>query len=75
MENPRPTRINPDGFFDEADALRLHQLRLLEWMATAGRKRFVEDVQQTPPHDALGVPELWKLTMGIDPGPGSSSAS
>jgi superfamily II DNA or RNA helicase len=69
MENPRPTRINPDGFFDEADALRLHQLRLLEWMATAGRKRFVDDVQQTPPHDALGVPELWKLTMGIDPRP------
>jgi superfamily II DNA or RNA helicase len=69
MENTRPTRIDPDSFFDEADALRLHQLRLLEWMATAGRKRFVEDVQPTAPPDAMGVPELWKLTMGIDPRP------
>ena len=69
METSRPTRINTDRFFDEADALRLHQLRLLEWMATAGRKRFVEDVQQTPPHDAVGVPDLWKLTLGIDPRP------
>ena len=69
MENTRARAMNVDCLFDDADALRLHQLRLLEWMATAGRKRFVEEVQQAEPHAPMGVPESWKLTMGIEPRP------
>ena len=43
MENTREPRMDPDSLFGDAEALRLHQLRLLEWMVTAGRKRFVDD--------------------------------
>jgi superfamily II DNA or RNA helicase len=55
--------------FHSPDQLMLHQLRLLEWMATTGRKRFIdEDVPTeevvTPPSV---LPEKWQLTRGIKP--------
>lgn len=55
--------------FHSPEQLMLHQLRLLEWMATTGRKRFVaEDASAeeaaTEP-DAL--PDKWQLTKGIQP--------
>src|SRR5438034_7480659 len=39
-------RMDLDNLFGDAEELLLHQLRLLEWMDTAGRKRIVDD---TPP--------------------------
>ncbi len=47
----------------------LHQLRLLEWMATTGRKRFVDEDIESSDHDKQPsvVPEKWELTKGIEP--------
>lgn len=47
----------------------LHQLRLLEWMATTGRKRFVEDEAESndTQKQPSVLPEKWELTKGIEP--------
>jgi hypothetical protein len=47
----------------------LHQLRLLEWMATTGRKRFVDEdasAEETATEPAA-LPDKWQLTKGIQP--------
>lgn len=55
--------------FYSQQQLMLHQLRLLEWMATTGRKRFFD--QDLAPEDAKTifsvVPEQWILTKGVEP--------
>lgn len=61
--------MDPDSLFGKEEALALHQLRLLEWMATTGRKRFVEEVQPAAPSEPLAIPVTWKLTKGIEPLP------
>jgi len=38
-------------------------------MATAGRKRFVDEVPPAPLRDAQPPPEVWKLTKGVEPHP------
>jgi superfamily II DNA or RNA helicase len=55
--------------FHRPEQLMLHQLRLLEWMATTGRKRFVDDaIESEPVTKQLAVlPEKWQLTKGITP--------
>lgn len=50
--------------FGDAESLVLHQLRLLEWMATAGQKRMETGERQTPA-EAAPIPERWQLTRGI----------
>ena len=55
--------------FHSSEQLMLHQLRLLEWMATTGRKRFIdEDVpaEETATESSV-LPEKWQLTQGIQP--------
>ena len=55
--------------FHSPDQLMLHQLRLLEWMATTGRKRFVDEDLATDEvtSEPSIVPEQWQLTKGIEP--------
>ncbi|MDM4018173.1 DEAD/DEAH box helicase [Roseiconus lacunae] len=55
--------------FHSTERLMLHQLRLLEWMATTGRKRFVDDETDDTDEEKKPsiVPEEWELTRGIDP--------
>jgi superfamily II DNA or RNA helicase len=60
-------RISIDSIFDDNDALLLHQLRLREWMASAGRKRFGEESQPAVLQTLVVLPELWKLTSGVEP--------
>lgn len=48
--------------FGAPEALALHQLRLLEWISTSGRKRSTEEVRSERPG---GVPEKWQLTKGV----------
>jgi|688.fasta_scaffold08071_4 superfamily II DNA or RNA helicase len=55
--------------FGPTETLHLHQLRLLEWMATTGRKRFTDE--ETSPSEIaspeVSLPEKWSLTKGIKP--------
>jgi hypothetical protein len=37
--------------FGDAEALALHQLRLLEWMVTAGQKRLLDEEPATAPSE------------------------
>ena len=67
MESTRKFDVDSDSPLGNADALLLHQLRLMEWMATAVRKRSVEDSQQPTPQEPSGAPEVWKLTNGVAP--------
>jgi superfamily II DNA or RNA helicase len=60
----RKTNIDIDRIFGDREALELHQLRLLEWMATTGRKRF-SDEPSPPEEPPRPVPAVWKLTQGI----------
>jgi superfamily II DNA or RNA helicase len=60
---------DPNSLFGEAEALRLHQLRLLEWMVTAGRKPFVDDGQPAVSQQPAFIPDDWKLTKGVEPLP------
>ena len=55
--------------FHSPEQLMLHQLRLLEWMATTGRKRFVDEDTETDDTEkqASVLPEKWELTRGIEP--------
>ena len=55
--------------FGPNEALKLHQLRLLEWMATTGRKRFVDDdiVLDAGTKPSVMLPEKWLLTKGVSP--------
>src|SRR5262245_30670114 len=60
----RQQEIDIDGAFGERESLTLHQLKLLEWMATTGRKRF-SDEPTTPEESLSDIPQIWKLTLGI----------
>ena len=51
--------------FGDQESLLLHQLRLLEWMATAGKKR-VETNDGESPAESASTPESWTLTKGIN---------
>ena len=53
--------------FGPKESMLLHQLRLLEWMATTGRKRFVDDdvVSDTEQKPHAAIPDKWELTKGI----------
>jgi len=68
-DNTRKPRIDPASLFGDAEALALHQLRLLEGMVTAGRKRFADDALPTAPHESVAIPDTWKLTKGVEPHP------
>src|SRR5215510_2988328 len=55
--------------FHSQEQLMLHQLRLLEWMATTGRKRFVDentDAEETEKQPGV-LPGKWELTKGVQP--------
>ena len=69
MDNTPKLPIAPDSLFGEAEALRLHQLRLLEWMLTAERKQFVDDSPPAVPQEPAVMPDVWKLTEGVEPLP------
>lgn len=57
-----------DALFSDEEALKLHQLRLLEWMVTAERKRSVADVQYgTLQLNTDEIPAQWRLAKGIEP--------
>lgn len=60
----RKPEIDIDRAFGDREALALHQLRLLEWMATTGRKRFSDEpipLAEAP----SSIPKIWSLTQGI----------
>ena len=57
------------SLFGDAEVLALHQLRLLEGMATAGHKRAATDALPTASRKAVALPDVWKLTKGIEPHP------
>ncbi len=67
MESPSKPRMDLDNLFGDAEELLLHQLRLLEWMDTAGRKRIVDDTPPDVGHQPLGIPDTWKLTKRVEP--------
>jgi len=67
MEDTRNQRMELDSLFGDTEALHLHQLRLLEWMGAAGRKRFVDDTEPPTPQEPVGIPDVWKLTNEIEP--------
>jgi superfamily II DNA or RNA helicase len=60
-------RIDPNSLFGDREALLLHQLRLLESMVVARRKKLVDEAQPAASHEAAGIPEIWKLTKGVEP--------
>lgn len=67
METAHKIKTDSDCRLSDSDRLLLHQLRLMEWMAT-GRKRPVDDAQESASHDDLtGIPEIWRLTNSIAP--------
>lgn len=68
-ENTGKSRLDSDRLFGDEEALDLHQLRLLEWMVTTGRKRFVDDPQPAIACESVVIPEIWKLTKGVEPHP------
>jgi superfamily II DNA or RNA helicase len=67
MENIRKPRIDADSLFGETEELHLQQLRLLEWMATTGSKRFVDEPQLVVPDKPAAMPDTWNLTKGVEP--------
>lgn len=67
VDDTRKPRMDLACLFGESEALALHQLRQLEWMVTAGRKRFADESQPTEAHESIPVPEVWKLTKGVEP--------
>src|SRR6266536_127832 len=69
MDSTPKAPIAPDSLFSDADALRLHQLRLLELMATAGRKPSGDDAQLAESQESAVIPDVWKLTKGVEPLP------
>src|SRR5688572_1385394 len=58
---------DPPSLFGEAEALKLHQLRLLEWTAIAGRRRFADEEPPTAPDAHASIPDTWVLTKGVHP--------
>ncbi len=62
MENGR--EIDLSAVFGEREALKLLQLRQLEWIATTGRKRLVGE-EETERQEPGVMPETWDLTKGI----------
>ncbi len=65
----RRPRIDPAGLFGDAEALALHQLRLLEGMVTAGRKRAANDALPSASPETAPLPDTWILTKGVEPHP------
>lgn len=61
--------LNIAAAFGDAEALALHQLRLLEWAATVGRKRLANAAraQDDAPEQkkTVAVPDQWQLTRDI----------
>jgi superfamily II DNA or RNA helicase len=56
--------------FGPKESLKLHQLRLLEWMTTTGSKRFGDESLEIPSDEkkqAASLPDLWNLTKGVEP--------
>src|SRR5271157_2698123 len=68
-EKTRNPRIEPASLFGDSEELKLHQLRLREWMVTAGRRRFEDEAPATVPRANIEIPEIWKLTEGVEPHP------
>lgn len=66
MDDNRDYRLHPDSLFGDAEALLLQQLRLLEWMATGGRKRVADSSEADTRYDEPGIPDVWKLTKGVE---------
>lgn len=60
----RSSHLNIDAAFGDAEALALHQLRLLEWMSTTGRKRIV-GADHPQEEETTAAPDRWQLTKGI----------
>ncbi|HJT76255.1 MAG TPA: DEAD/DEAH box helicase family protein [Gemmataceae bacterium] len=57
-------QIDIDSAFGKRERLALHQLKLLEWIATTGRKRLaIDEIQEEAQPGA--VPDKWQLTKGI----------
>src|SRR5439155_13822779 len=51
-------------------SLKLHQLRLLEWMTTTGSKRFGDEsleIRSDEKTHPASIPDLWNLTKGVEP--------
>lgn len=69
MDNTPRKPMDPESLFGEAEALRLHQLRLLEWMVTAERKPVMDDGQPAASQEPAVIPDVWKLTKGVEPLP------
>lgn len=67
MEKAHELRNSSVGLFADAEKLRLHQLRLLEWMDGAGSKQIVDDAQPLVQTEPLEIPEVWKLAKGVEP--------
>jgi superfamily II DNA or RNA helicase len=68
-ESTRKPRLDPESLFGDKEARELHQLRLLEWMVTTGRKRFIDDPEPVVTRESAFIPETWKLTKGVEPHP------
>lgn len=65
--NPNPLKSR-DALLPDQEALKLHQLRLLEWMLTAERKRSIGEVQQGALQlEPEELPVRWQLTKGVEP--------
>src|SRR5690242_1229499 len=66
-QTPNPFEFR-DALFPDEDARKLHQLRLLEWMVTAERRRSIGDVQHgTQVLAPDEVPARWQLAKGVEP--------
>src|SRR5438105_10189393 len=59
--------VDADTLFGNPEALRLHQLRLLEWMVSAGRKPLVHEGEPLSSPQSGIIPDVWKLTKGVEP--------
>lgn len=62
-------QADSQSLFGDADALSLHQLRLLQSMVTARRKRQSGDDDQAEPPKLVVIPDDWHLTAGVEPHP------
>lgn len=67
MDRTPKSPIDAAALFGNPEALRLHQLRLLEWMVSAGRKPLVHDGEPLLSPQSGIVPDVWKLTRGVEP--------
>ena len=63
------TEMKSSSAFGDKEVLSLHQLRLLEWMYAATRKRMSESEPLSESANRVSVPELWNLTEDVEPYP------